>query len=478
MSATPIPYADARLSANEDFDYNDNDAEVADGASMTSDDDDGGKKCECKACGPAGFEEDERIHGTHAAHCWEPECEECLLRGPGVEDFEATEMPECQNAYTKGPAFLGQTYFKGHNVICMTAPQDAMQLVLSSIRSGRKFRKLKGNLNRQMEEMQQDMEDYRMQLEVDEGNLRNANKAFKAAGKNSTKDVIAHRNSCLKTIRKTNDEYKRLQEKYAVIVKPLKELHKSWFNVMRQFTDHLDAAFVNSGILKDLDEPVWSSRQYRIDPLGPGETDEVENEEEDMGNGSDTSMNDKEVDPAKRESELHQACRKALQEAIIELDEHHHMYKPGLDKYIQSQTSKRRDVSKEVFANEYGPIHVSEGRKICAKVKAAEDGLAKFQLRALEAGREIDILGYHDDMAAYEAGIQAEIDEDIENSKSMAQIEHWIQTEMDAISLPEAIPDDVPEDSVADVEESIGGGDEAGDVNELEVSDASYLECL
>jgi hypothetical protein len=52
------------------------------------------------------------------------------------------------------------------------------------------------------------------------------------------------------------------------------------------------------------------------------------------------------------------------------------------------------------------------------------------------------------------------------------------QTEMDAISLPEAIPDDVPEDSVADVEESIGGGDGAGDANELEVSNASYLECL
>jgi hypothetical protein len=116
---------------------------------------------------------------------------------------------------------------------------------------------------------------------------------------------------------------------------------------------------------------------------------------------------------------------------------------------------------------------VAEGSKLCAKIKAAEDALAKFQLRALEAGREIDILGYHDDMAAYEAGIQAEIDEDIENSKSMAQIEQWRQTEMDAISLPEAIPHDVPEDSVADVEESIGGGDEAGDANELEVRDAS-----
>jgi hypothetical protein len=423
MSATPISDADARLSANEDFDYNDNDAEVADGASMTSDDDDSGKKCECKACGPAGFEEDERIHDTHAAHCWEPECEECLLRGPGVEDFEATEMPECQNAYTKGPAFLGQTYFKAHNVICMTAPQDAMQLVLSSIRSGRKFRKLKGNLNRQMEEMQQDMEDVRTQLKVEEDMLRKANRAFQAAGKDSSKDLVNHRNTCLKIFRKTTDDYKRLQEKYAVIVKPLKELHKSWFNVMRQFTDHLDAAFVNSGILKDLDEPVWSSRQYRINQLGPGETDEEDDEEEDMGNGSDTSMNDKEVDPAKRDSELHQACRKALQKAIDELGEHHHKYEPGLDKYIQSQTSKRRDVSKEVLANEYGPIHVAEGSKLCAKIKAAEDALAKFQLRALEAGREIDILGYHDDMAAYEAGIQASVDEDIENSKSKAQIE-------------------------------------------------------
>jgi hypothetical protein len=160
--------ADARLNAKEAFDSvsNDNAAEMSDGVGMASDDDDaestGGKKCECKACGPADLEEDERIHGTHAVHCWEPECGDCLDRGPGVEDFEATEMPECQNAYTKGPAFLGQTYFKGHNVICMTAPQDAMQLVLSSIRSGRKFRKLKGNMNRQMEEMQQDMEDYRM----------------------------------------------------------------------------------------------------------------------------------------------------------------------------------------------------------------------------------------------------------------------------------------------------------------------------
>jgi hypothetical protein len=333
-------------------------------------------------------------------------------------------------------------------------------------------------MNRQMEEMQQDMEDYRMQLEVDEENVRNANKAFQAAGRNPTKDVVAHRNSCLKAIRKTNDDYKRLQEEYAVTVKPLKELHKSWFNVMRQFTDHLNAAFVNSGILKDLDEPMWSSRQYRIDLVGPGETDEDEDEEENMGNDSDTSMNDMEVDPAKRDSELHQACRKALQETIDELDEHHHKYKPSLDKYIQSQTSKRRDVSKEVLADEYGPIHVSEGRKICAKAKAAEDGLAKFQLRALEAGREIDILGYHDDVAAYEAGIQAEIDEDIENSKSKAQFEQWRQTEMDAVSLPEAIPDDLPEDSVADVEESIGGGDGAGDANELEVSDGSYLECL
>jgi hypothetical protein len=135
--------ADARLNADEAVDSNDNDnaAEMSDGASMTSDDDDaestGGKKCECEACGPADLEEDECIHGTHAVHCWEPECGDCLDRGPGVEDFKANEMPECQNAYTKGPAFLGQTYFKGHNVICMTAPQDAMQLVLSSIRSGR-----------------------------------------------------------------------------------------------------------------------------------------------------------------------------------------------------------------------------------------------------------------------------------------------------------------------------------------------------
>jgi hypothetical protein len=44
---------------------------------------------------------------------------------------------------------------------------------------------------------------------------------------------------------------------------------------------------------------------------------------------------------------------------------------------------------------------------------------------------------------------------------------------MDTVSLPDTIPDNVPEDKVPDVEEIIGGGDEAGDANELEVRDAS-----
>lgn len=38
---------------------------------------------------------------------------------------------------------------------------------------------------------------------------------------------------------------------------------------------------------------------------------------------------------------------------------------------------------------------------------------------------------------------------------------------MNAVSPLDTIPDDVPEDSVADVEETVHGGDEAADTNEL-----------
>jgi hypothetical protein len=353
----------------------------------------------------------------------------------------------------------------------MAPSKDAMQLMKSSIKLAQQFRALKSKLDPKLKDRRKEMKSLvssiagikkRLDEAMDEINLL-AEREQTVGPKH-----LEYRSALITDYQAKGDEYQRLRKKSQKGIQTLRKAEKRWISHMRSLTDIHDQALVNCGLLEDDEESSWTDSAYKIDELDPAPTfiNFIPNSSDRSDHETIVEAEDVDFEAAEMRKQ-HRDHERELQDAYVAHDDHRDKNEQDLYILIQGQKHRGRDASDKVLANEFAPIHLAKGQKLIADVKSAEDALAKFEHEAWDAGIPLHTLGWHATAGAYEAAIELEGKSslvDLDRNK----VEQWMNTEMDAVSLAETVPDSL-EEGVAGTEGSIRNNYKASETHEPEV---------
>jgi hypothetical protein len=452
---------------HNDFDVISHGADTDDGDEGDDPDDDESAadvECICNNSGPA--DRDIPDGGTHAIHCWESDCDECKNRGSGVQPWKATEMPACKNSFTKGPTSFVQMYSQGHNIIALMPAADTMRLMKSSAKANKRFCSLKQALDPKLKETQYQMETLHAQMDDQEEEIKNAISDDR-------------RDASEQSLQNMQDTFDSLEATSKELLQQLKEEEKAWMTTMRRLNDHIDSALVDSGVLEEIDGTLSEDEDYahvgeEAEAVSCSSDDNMSEDSEVGGKGSKDPDASEEVAVGMELSAQHNQLKYTLEKAYDDVKAYGENYEENLAEYVQDQQSRDRAKSYKILVEEFKKRNVKAGQRLTARIKPAQQSLAKFEDDKFLRRIEIDTMKYHNNKADFAAEFKKEELLDIKAAKSKEEIKDWWSKTggIDAIPLAETILDPL-EESVNGGEEIVGSDNEAADLLELEVRDSS-----
>lgn len=337
---------------------------------------------------------------------------------------------------------------------------EAMNLMRSCARSGRKFRTLKTDLQTKMDDIRkkmndacEDMQDLRTRISLVDADI-------KRQGKRPERELIKIRGLWRQDYRNANAEYAQMRQHMEALIFQLKEEEKVWIGTMRKLNDIHDTTLTNSGLLKDENVPYWNDADYEIQSVGPApeimEFDETVPDLDDDAEKNDAAaqpaldpeakaLRVKEMERRRKYSELENAltCARHAHE------KHRGRYGKLLREYIEQQEEDdNREVTHIELATEFAPIFFTQWQELRQAYRAAKDALAAFVQTQWEKGIMLHLSCDHENVAVHEAGIAAEGKASLERL-NWEKIESWMDTDIDMVKIAETVVEDLETSVVA-----------------------------